>query len=168
MDMLDLLSEVLERDYSGRYKYIDENGNVVWNDGDKGVTKATLTKKVNALKKEKAKQVISEIENELIGSVLKEYDYDGRGDVALYCQDINSDYYIESKSIQLWIQDMDNKMYELQDNIDNFGVDIDDYDEFVNIIIAEFPTFNYDEYSARINNSNNDEQANVERETNDE
>jgi len=74
---------------------------------------------------EEIKDIKKQIENVatmLIRERLNELDYDNEGEVALYASNTKSTWYKEASELRRWIEDVYQKMYELQDsiNVDNY------------------------------------------------
>jgi len=74
---------------------------------------------------EEIKDIKKQIENAatmLIRERLNENDYDNEGEVALYASNTKSTWYKEASELRRWIEDVYQKMYELQDsiNVDNY------------------------------------------------
>jgi len=133
--LADALAELIDKPkfviIDGEFKWLDER--------DMPDEKLILEKIKEYEVKEKRRQ-IEDIASQKVRKILKEYDYDDRGDVAIWATKgilEKNPFYDEAVAIQKWIKQMDIKMYELQDRINVKNVDSINIDE----LTKEFPEF---------------------------
>jgi len=119
---------------------IDENGNKVYLNAenfiiDLGNKKLSITEYFM----DKVKNQIEKRATEYVKKQLDELDYDNEGEVALYASNTDSEWHDEAKALQVWVEEVYKKMYELQDS-----VSVDNYKEInLNEIEANYPKFEY-------------------------
>ena len=139
-----MLAKAINRIFNEKYgrnaNFVIIDNEFKWLDEKPKPLEDEINKKIIELKVEEKKKELEEVEAKLIQKVLKEYDYDDRGDVAIWAQKgilETNPFYKEAVAIQKWIKEMDIKMYKLQDRINVKNIDNID----VNKLAKEFPEF---------------------------
>ena len=118
---------------------IEDNGIISkWLDDRPQPTKAQIQAKITELEAKDVKNQIEQKATNIVRKQLDKLDYDNEGEVALYANNANSIWHDEAVKLQVWIEEVYKKMYELQGN-----VNVDNYKEIdTNELIKEFPKFN--------------------------
>ena len=118
-------------------KFVIIDGKIIWKDERPQPSDEEIQAKIKELEAEEVKKQIEQRATNFVKKQLKELDYDNEGEVALYAANSKSQWNKEAKALQVWIESVYQKMYELQEQvtIENYkNIDLDK-------IEAEYPAF---------------------------